>query len=268
MPLGENKKRKTMKSKKTSNGHLLLTEKQTEKLGKILAKALSKYGLRQKDFKTFDVKRGIEILEEIARMRKELESKHKAVAQKCRKDFEYWKKWHLNHAKKGKKALGEMLKILSKFDSYQVQGLCDFVKSLRPRVDYGHLYKRMKAEGNASWGSPSYIVTNVLNGTKQELVSKNSKAYKVMSAAVNNAKKAVADQKPGNRLLGLDGVVSVKDGDHYIAFVTGGNNGCSDWATYFKSLITIVNSVKKGWLIEIENDCCDDVHYALIGFRI
>ena len=257
-----------MKSKKTSTGHLLLTEKQKEKLGKILAKSLSEYDLRQKDFKTFDVKRGIEILEEIARMRKEFVSKQEAVAQKCRKDFEYCKKWHLNHAKKGKKALREMLRILSKFDSYQVQGLCNLVKSLKPNTDYGRLYDRMIAEGNRTWGKPNYIVTNVLNGTKQELVSKNSKAYKVMDAAVKNAEKAVADEKPGNRLLGLHGVVSVDDGDHYIAFICGGNNGCSDWATYFKCLTTIVNSVKKGWLIEIKNDCCDDVHYALIGFRV
>ena len=257
-----------MKSKKTSDGHLLLTEQQKVKLGKILAKALSKYDLRKKDFKTFDVKRGIEILDEIAKKRKELESKQEAVAQKCRKDFEYWKKWHLSHAKKGKKALTEMLKILSKFDSYQVQDLCNLVKAIKPRMDYGRLFERMKAEGNASWGSPSYIVTNVLNGTKQELVSRNSKAYKVMSAAVKKAEQAVADEKPGNRLLGLHGVVSVDDGDHYIAFICGGNNGCSDWATYFKCLTTIVNSVKKGWLIEIKNDCCDDVHYALIGFRV
>ena len=257
-----------MKSKKTSTGHLLLTEQQKVKLGKILAKSLSEYDLRQKDFKTFDVKRGIEVLDEIANMRKELESKHEEVAQKCRKDFEYWKKWHLEHAKKGKKALGEMLEILSKFDSYQVQDLCNLVKAIKPRMDYGRLFKRMKAEGNASWGSPNYIVTNVLNGTKQELVSKNSKAHKVMSAAVNKAKKEVSGEKPGNRLLGLDGVVSVEDGDHYIAFICGGNNGSSDWATYFKSLTTIVNSLKDAWLIEIKNDCCDDVHYALIGFRL
>lgn len=256
-----------MKSKKTSNGHLL-TEKKKEKLGKILAKSLSEYALRQKDFKTFDVKRGIEILEEIARMRKELESMKEEVAKKCRKDFEYSKKWHIEHAKKGKRALGEMLKILSKFDSEQVQSLCNLVGNLKPNTNYGQLYARMIAEGNRTWGKPNYITTNVLNGTKQELVSKNSKAYKVMSAAVNKAKKEVSSEKPGNRLLGLHGVVSVDHGDHYIAFICGGNNGCSDWATYFKSLTTIVDSVKKGWLIEIENDCCDDAHYALIGFRI
>lgn len=257
-----------MKSKKISNGHLLLTEKQKEKLGKILAKSLSKYALRQKDFKPFDVKRGIEIIEEIARMRKELESKREEVKKKCHKDFEYSKKWYIEHAKKSKKSLREMLRILAKFNSYQVQGLCNLVKSLKPNTDYGRLYARMIAEGNRTWGKPNYIVTNVLNGAKQELVSKNSKAYKVMASAVKNAEKAVAEEKPGNRLLGLHGVVSVDDGDHYIAFICGGNNGYSDWATYFKCLTTIVNSVKKGWLIEIENDCCDDVHYALIGFRI
>jgi len=257
-----------MKSKKTNNGHLLLTEKQKEKLGKILAKSLSEYALRQNDFKTFDVKRGIEILEEIARMRKELESKMEEVAKKCRKDFEYSKKWHLDHAKKSRRALGEIIKILSKFDSYQVQSLCNLVRNLKPNMDYGLLYARMIAESNRSWGNPNYIIANVLNGNKQELVSKNSKAYKVMAAAVNKAKKEVSCEKPGNRFLGLDGVVSVKDGDHYIAFICGGNNGSSDLETYFKSLTTIVNSVKKGWLIEIKNDCCDDVHYALIGFRI
>ena len=254
-----------MKSKKTSTGHLLLTEHQKVKLGKILAKSLSEYDMRQKDFKTFNVKRGIEILDEIANMRKELESKREVVAQKSRKDFEYWKKWHLNHAKKGKKAVPEMLEILSKFDSYQVQDLCNLVKAIKPRMDYGRLFKRMKAEGNASWGSPSYIVTNVLNGTKQELVSKETKAYRTIASAVKKTKKVFGDK---NRLLGLDGVVSVRDGDHYIAFVSGGNNGWSNWEAYFQSLTMIVKECKDAWLIEIKNDCCDDVHYALIGFRV
>ena len=26
--------------------------------------------------------------------------------------------------------------------------------------------------------------------------------------------------------------------------------------------------LEDAWLIEIKNDCCDDVHYALIGFRV
>lgn len=256
-----------MKSKKTNNEHMPLTKQQTEKLGKTLAQSI-RFGMTQGYFKAFDVKEGIKVLKSL------IDNHDKHIAEKTQlreqyhTEFERAKKWYLAQAKNGKKSLREMLRILAKFDSEQIQSLCKFIKSLKHPVDYARLLARVQAETNRTWGSPSYIVTNVLNGKKQELVSKNSKAYKVMSAAVNKAKKEVSGEKPGNRLLGLDGVVSVKDGDHYIAFVTGGNNGSSDWATYFKSLTTIVNSMKDAWLIEIKNDCCDDVHYALIGFRL
>ena len=33
-------------------------------------------------------------------------------------------------------------------------------------------------------------------------------------------------------------------------------------------MMMILEEYKQAWIIDIDNDCCDDVHYALIGFRI
>lgn len=30
----------------------------------------------------------------------------------------------------------------------------------------------------------------------------------------------------------------------------------------------ILEECKRAWIIDIDNDCCDDVHYALVGFRV
>lgn len=59
--------------------------------------------------------------------------------------------------------------------------------------------------------------------------------------------------------------------DHDIAQIAGGNNGYHDWVKYFKDLGDIIHVLGQAgfdaWLIKLDNDCLDDVHYAYIGFR-
>lgn len=57
MPIGKTNTHKNMKNKKTNNGHMPLTEQQTEKLGKTLAQSI-RIGMTQGYFKAFVVKEG------------------------------------------------------------------------------------------------------------------------------------------------------------------------------------------------------------------
>lgn len=163
------------------------------------------------------------------------------------------------------KAVKGIAKIVNSYNEENQIALYRFLNGLPPMADCDIIFKRVIAEANRRWSSPNYIVSNVLNGAKQELVSRRTRAYKHIASAVGKAKAKFGKE---NRHLSLDGVVSVRDGDHYIAFVSGGNNGESNWRAYFESFMMILEECKSAWIIDIDNDCCDDVHYALIGFRI
>lgn len=195
----------------------------------------------------------------------ELWAKRDEVSRRYEEEFNYAKNYFLKKARTGKASLRKVLGILKTFDAGQTIALYKFLKEINPRSDLSELYRRLVAESRRDWGTPSYIITNVLNGIRQERVSKRTKAYRMAKAAVDSAKN---EMKGRIRRLSLDGVVSVRDGDHYIAFVFGGNNGDSNWAAYFESLGRVVKKFRHAWLIELENDCCDDVHYALIGFQM
>ena len=182
-----------------------------------------------------------------------------------KKDYEYSKRYYKAKTKASNKSVNGIVKILNAYDSDSLISLYLFLKELPARSNCIEIYRRIIAEANKDWGSPSYIVRNVLNGTKQELISRITKAYQKIAAAVEKTKEKFGKD---NRHLHLSGVVSVRDGAHYIAFVSGGNNGSSNWRAYFQSLMMIIEECKDAWIIELDNDCCDDVHYALIGFRI
>lgn len=168
-------------------------------------------------------------------------------------------------AKNVAKAKKGLVKILNSYNEENIIALSRFLNGLPSMTDCDRVFKRVVAEASRRWGSPNYIVANVMNGTKQELVSRRTRAYRTIASAVDKAK---AKYGKRNRLLSLDGVVSVRDGDHYIAFISGGNNGHSNWRAYFESLMMILEECKDAWIIELDNDCCDDVHYALVGFRV
>ena len=235
----------------------------TEKLGKMFARAIEK-GCLQHLFKHQDVKKSIEFFSSLVNQRDFMQRRIDMERCESEKRFKKEKTACLERVRKGNRSLKKIIKILSSFDSRQISSLCDFIKHLSPRTDYSNLYKRMEAECNRRWGNPNYIVCNVMSGVKQELIGKRTNAHKAISRAV-----AKAQQEVGKRnRVSLHGVVSVKDGNHYIGFVCGGNNGHKDWEAYFKGLSTIISELKDAWIIEIKNDCPDDVHYALIGFRI
>ena len=57
---------------------------------------------------------------------------------------------------------------------------------------------------------------------------------------------------------------------HYVIALTGGNNGSPDWVHYLNELsifFVYANEHHKAWLIELKNDCPDDVFYVYIGLR-
>ena len=241
-----------------------LTDSQIEVLGKTLAKAIS-IVITQKQLKSFDVKEAIECISDIISMKDNYYAYYGDLLKKHQKNFEYSKRYFKEMTKNGNKAVKGIIKILESYDADPLISLYKFLKQLPKRSCCNHIFKRIVAEANKYWGSPSYIVSNVINGTKQELVSRRTKAYKHIASAVGRAKAKFGKE---NRHLSLDGVVSIRDGDHYIAFVSGGNNGHSNWRAYFESMMMILEECKHAWIIDIDNDCCDDVHYALIGFRI
>ena len=58
---------------------------------------------------------------------------------------------------------------------------------------------------------------------------------------------------------------------HYLVEISGGNNGKNDWLTYLfeiRRLFVMLNyEFTDVWLVKIENDCPDDIHYITIGVR-
>jgi len=59
--------------------------------------------------------------------------------------------------------------------------------------------------------------------------------------------------------------------DHNIALISGGNNGSPDWPKYLLDIHDIMEVLGQAgfdaWIIKLDNDCPDDVHYVYIGLR-
>ena len=58
---------------------------------------------------------------------------------------------------------------------------------------------------------------------------------------------------------------------HFVIHLHGGDNGNGDWSDYLMQLknifVNLEEVFEKAWIIQIENDCLDDVHEVLIGVR-
>ena len=119
------------------------------------------------------------------------------------------------------------------------------------------------AELNGRWGSVSYFDKYALaGGYGYELISPDARVYRKFSKIVYGVKK---EQKGKDRLIGLSGIVKANGGDHYVAMVTGGNNGPSNWSAYLETLKKIVDRHGRAWIVEVNQS--SDVYYALIGFE-
>ena len=55
---------------------------------------------------------------------------------------------------------------------------------------------------------------------------------------------------------------------HYIAYLYGGENGPGNWVDYSKFINELFNSIPGSWLIDLTNDCADDVWTLRIGYNI
>lgn len=59
---------------------------------------------------------------------------------------------------------------------------------------------------------------------------------------------------------------------HYVIVLFGGLNGSGKWTNYFQTLINVFDKLDEKcedcWLIELDNDCADDVYTAYIGLDI
>lgn len=65
----------------------------------------------------------------------------------------------------------------------------------------------------------------------------------------------------------LRAVCKVKGYGHYVCHVYGGLNGGGKWTNYFTDLKTIFEKLGHAWLIDIENDCIDDLWSARFCFK-
>lgn len=66
--------------------------------------------------------------------------------------------------------------------------------------------------------------------------------------------------------------IEVDDKNLIIATIYGGTNGCGTLSNYFNSLAILTNSLYqyffiRSWLINIENDCLDDIFTAKFAIR-
>ena len=58
---------------------------------------------------------------------------------------------------------------------------------------------------------------------------------------------------------------------HYVATLCGGDNGSGNWPKYLNELVEILHKFDDldydAWVIDLDNDCLDDVHTVRIGFN-
>lgn len=105
------------------------------------------------------------------------------------------------------------------------------------------------------------------------MVSKEERAEKLEK--VKNIEKEISIIINKNTPFALDGIHVLKsDVDEHGTMtltIVGGRNGSGDWQSYFMNLMAIVKLVKDCkydfWLIEIHNDCPDDIFYAKFGIK-
>ena len=65
-------------------------------------------------------------------------------------------------------------------------------------------------------------------------------------------------------------VISVeeqKEG-HWIATIYGGFNGNGNWNLYIRQIGMIIDSLHGSWIIDLNNDCLDDLWTLRLGFRL
>ena len=95
-----------------------------------------------------------------------------------------------------------------------------------------------------------------------EKLHKDDQAYKYISEKLPKQKLNGGE----NRQPFVDRVF--KAGDHYIAYIFGGENGPGNWKNYSDFLSDLFSNIEHGWVIDLSNDCADDVWTLRMAFTI
>ncbi len=87
---------------------------------------------------------------------------------------------------------------------------------------------------------------------------------------VNSITNSVKTQKDK---LGMFDVVEFKKRDKYVVIrILGGLNGPGEWTNYMASITKLINKIteeyKRTWVVQLVNDCIDDVFTLDIGIGI
>ena len=111
----------------------------------------------------------------------------------------------------------------------------------------------------------------MLNGPVQEepheTLDKDDKLYTKLENIIKGNKQRISlDSICGVKDINPDGTKNDEYG-YYIAKFYGGLNGSGKWKNYVDEIKKLFTSLKDSWLIDLENDCCDDVWVLRIGFR-
>ncbi len=121
-----------------------------------------------------------------------------------------------------------------------------------------NLFESIYKKANNSRGQ-SYIKNSF--GEKWKKVSHTSKVFKDFNKVVKH------NYNLKSKITLLD-VAKVEGKDYYIAELQGGLNGSGKWIDYFNNLEKLLKEYTgKAWLVDIENDCTDDVFYLRLAFE-
>ena len=108
---------------------------------------------------------------------------------------------------------------------------------------------------------PEIKSLNALNESKEE----NKLDYKKANAAIEAAVKATNNK---NTKLTLLDKLHKDEYDTDVFRIKGGLNGSGEWTDYFHVIADFTDEISKSyyvWLINLKNDCLDDVFYADFG---
>ena len=99
-------------------------------------------------------------------------------------------------------------------------------------------------------------------GEHWEKVEKDDTSYEYLSSRLPRQKFNSGE----NRQPAITDIF--KANDHYIAYIYGGENGPGNWKNYSEFLKDLFANLDNAWVIDLNNDCADDVWTLRLGFDI
>lgn len=83
---------------------------------------------------------------------------------------------------------------------------------------------------------------------------------------IYNFLKSKLPNKIGKRDVGIMYIYKVDNDDRYVAYIHGGENGTGEWKDYMEYLKRLFTNINDSWLLDLENDCADDVWTLRLAF--